>query len=183
MFYATYADMVDLLSFLEALQPLQYTRTGMFPTREPQTVRSYKDIPGLGVASHPTAIVSPAYLLSFQGETVESTEVPRKAGGVLFTVHNGDNHNTINLRPGGRYGDNVILCGSIATISTSQHALLLYKIVSKQLRQKFRPVEEYWVGAEAMQAWKAGARLTVAVQSPPMADLGARGGADESEPD
>ena len=176
MFYSTETDMASILSSLEAIQPFQYTLTGLFREREPLTVRSYRDIPDLGIASHPTAIVSPAYLMSLQGETVDVREVPQKAGGVRFAIDQRANANTTVIRPGGRYGEDVILYGTFDTVSASQHALTLYGIVSKLLRQRFQPVEEYLVGPDALRAWKSGTRLTIAVQSPAEFDLGSNGG-------
>ena len=176
MFYATKTDMTDVLASLEAIQPFQYTLTGLFREREPLTLRSCRDIPDLGIASHPTAIASPAYLMSLQGETVDVREVPQKAGGMRFAIDQRANANTTVIRPGGRYGDRVILHGTFDTISLSQHALTLYGIVSKLLRQKFQPVEECLVGPDAFRAWKEGARLTIAVQSHTKFDLGSRGG-------
>ena len=183
MFYATTTDMVEVLSTLEAAQPFQYTLTGMFRERQPTTFRPFREVPELGIAAHPSAVGNNSYLMALQGEGVDSEQVPQKAGGVLFSIDQTSCPNAIFLAPGGRHGGSVILYGMIGTISTAQQSLALYKIASKHLRQKFTPVDEYWVGPDAMRAWKAGTRLTVVVQSPPTADLRARGGRDESEPD
>ena len=171
VFYAVANDMSDLLAALEVAQDVQYTRTGLFAERDPVTVRSYREIPDFGIAIHPTAVANPSYMMSLRGETVDSTPIPQKAGGVLFAVDQSSNSNAIFLQPGGRYGSDVILYGTVGTMSPSQQALTLYKIVSKLLRKKFSPVNEYLVGPDAFEAWNAGARLTIAVQSPPEFNL------------
>ena len=171
IFYAAANDMSDLLAALEAAQDVQYTRTGLFAEREPVTVRSFRDLPGFGIATRPNATANPGYLLSLRGESLESTEIPQKTGGVLFSVGQSANPNTIHLRPGGRYGQDILLNGTVGTVATSQQALILYSIVSKLIRKKFTPVNEYLVGPEALEAWNAGARLTIAVQSPPEFNL------------
>ena len=141
LLYAAATDVRLALSRLEALQPFQYTRTGMFKQADPAVFRSFRDIPDLGLAPHPTAIANPGYLLSLPGETVAVRDVRQKAGGVLFAVDQQANPNTVHLRPGGQHGDDVILSGALGTASTSAHSVMLFGIVSKLLRQVFTPVE------------------------------------------
>jgi hypothetical protein len=171
VFYATADDLGSVLSPLEDKNPLQYTLMGLFETNEPQTYLSYTDIPDLGRASHPTAAANRSYLLSFQGTEVRVREVPQKAGGVLFSVDQAYNEDTVVLRPAGRHGNDIILCGMIGTVSQSVTSKILYDFVGKQFRKTFKKEREFFVGREAFNVRNAGVRLTIGASSPAEFDL------------
>jgi hypothetical protein len=171
MFYATEVDLGSVLSPLETELPLQYTLTGLFKVNKPQTVPSYANIPGFGRAVHPTAAANPSYLLLPQGTEVYCREVPQKSGGMLFGVDQRCNEDSIVLRPAGRYGNDIILCGMLGTVSQELTSKRLYEFVKKRLRNDFQKRREFFVGHEALDAWKAGVRLTIGASSPPEFDL------------
>jgi hypothetical protein len=171
MFYATSADLGSVLSPLEAEKPLQYTRTGLFETNEPQTYFSYTNIPDFGRAPHPTAVANPCYLVSLQGTEIHVRAVPQKAGGVFFAIDQLWNDGSIAFSPGGRHRNNVILYGMVGTVSQSAASKALYNIVAKALRKNFLKTQEFFVGPEALHICKSGARLTIGVSSPPEFDL------------
>jgi hypothetical protein len=171
IFYATAGDLGSVLSPLEAVKPLQYTLTGLFETNIFQTYESYADIPDFGRASHPTAAANRSFLLSYQGTNLRVREVPQKAGGVLFGVDQANNEDTIVLRPAGRHGNNIILCGMMGTVSQSITSKILYDFVGKQFRRNFEKEREFFVGREAFDLWNAGVRLTIGASSPAEFDL------------
>src|SRR5262249_28723861 len=102
---------------------------------------------------------------------ISSIEVPQKESGVLFAVDQRSNPDTIVLQPGGRHGNEVILCGMIGTVSSSPISKQLYKDVMTAFRRMFRKQREFLVGHEASEVWNAGVRLTVGAMSPPQFDL------------
>jgi|HubBroStandDraft_1064217.scaffolds.fasta_scaffold52372_4 hypothetical protein len=163
--------MAGLLSTCETSRPCEYTLCGLFLEREPKTARSFKEIPDLGIAIHPTAAANPTYLVSLDGEGIAIREVRQRAGGVRFAIDQLVNENTVALRPDGRYGNDVLLAGQIGTASTSPQSRALFKILANLMRQRFSKMNVFYLGSEALKAWKAGARLTIAVQSPPEFDL------------
>ncbi|HWY61940.1 MAG TPA: hypothetical protein VNW15_08590 [Rhizomicrobium sp.] len=171
MFYATAADLSAVLSPIETERPLQYTLMGLFETTRSQTHLSYAGIPDFGRASNPTAAANPSYLLSLQGAQLRSRKVLQKAGGILFGVDQSCNADTIVLRPAGKYGNTVILCGMMGTASQAVTSKILYDFVGKQIRKHFKKSQEFFVGREAFDAWNAGARLTIGAPSPPEFDL------------
>jgi hypothetical protein len=95
-----------------------------------------------------------------------SLEVPQKSGGSLFAVDQRGNSDTALLQPGGRYGNSIILCGMIGTISTSETSKSLYMELARIFRSLFRKQREFYVGPEALEACNAGARLTISAFSP-----------------
>ena len=119
MFYATALDLSSVLSALEATKPIRYTRMGLFATKIPQTYSSFMHIPDFARAVHPTAVANPSYLVSLQDMKIHVREVPQKAGGILFAVDQAENPDSVAFRPGGRYGNAVILYGTISTVSQS----------------------------------------------------------------
>jgi hypothetical protein len=171
LFYATKQDLAPVLSSLEAQKSLQYTLTGMFDKNRLQTYFSYTDIPNFGQASHPNAIASPTYLVSLRGTALRALEVPQEAGGICFAISQMLNDDTIIFSPGGWYGNSVILYGSIGTVSNSVTSKTLYNFFAKVFRGHFQKVQEFYVGAEALNLAKGGVRLTIGASSPPEFDL------------
>jgi hypothetical protein len=171
MFYATALDLSSVLSVLEAAKPIQYTTTGLFETKVPQTYSSFTGIPDFGRAIHPTAVANPSYLLSMQGTQIRTREIPQKAGGVLFAVDQAENPDSVVFRPGGRYGNAVILYGTIGTVSQSSESKDLYNFCMKAFRKGFLRQQEFLVGPEAREVWNAGVRLTIGASSPVEFDL------------
>jgi hypothetical protein len=170
-FFATGHDLADVLSTFETNRRCHYTLCGLFVEHEPKTGKSYKEIPDLSIAIHPTAAANPTYLVSLNGERIAIRDVRQKAGGVRFAIDQLVNENTFVVRPGGRYDGNVLLAGEISTSSESQQSRARFKILANLVRQRFSKVNAFYLGSEALSAWKAGARLTIAVQSPPEFDL------------
>ena len=171
MLYGTALDFGSVLSALEAAQPLQYTLMGMFKVRSPQSYQSYESIPDFGRATHPTAVANRRYLLASGGTRILMREVSQKLGGVLYSVDQLVNEDTIVLRPGGRFGNDVILCGMIGTVSESTVSKELYRLVVSAFRENFRQEREFLIGPEAHAAWSAGVRLTIGALAPSEFDL------------
>ncbi len=166
MFYATAKDLALVLSTLESQKELEYTQTGQFETNKPRTYGSYTKIPNFGVASHPTAIANPSYLVSLRGTPIRARRIIQNTGKHRFAFDQQLNEDTVALWPGGRYGSDIILDGMIGTISDTAASISLYKSMLKALREHFDRVEEFFVGPEALQLGKAGFRLTAAASSP-----------------
>src|SRR5665213_679603 len=171
MFFATTADIISVLSALDIADSLQYTRAGLFNADRPQSYLSYVDIPDFGRTTHPNAVGNPMYLLSSQVVQVKVRDVPQKSGGVLSAIDQLENPDSIVLRPGGWYGNDIILCGMTGTVSHSAESKKLYDLAGKVLRKHFTRQQEFLVGPEAREAWSAGVRLTIGASSPPGFDL------------
>jgi len=171
LFYATKHDLAPALSSLEAQKSLQYTLTGLFDKNKLQTYFSYANIPNFGQASHPNAIANPTYLVSLRGTALHAREVPQESGGVFFAISQMLNDETIIFSPGGWYGNGIILYGSIGTVSNDATSKILYNFFAKAFREHFRKVQEFYVGAEALNLAKSGVRLTIGASSPPEFDL------------
>ena len=171
LFYATASDLAPLLSSLEAQKRLQYTLAGMFEVNRPQTYRSYADIPRFGEPRHPNGVANPYWLISPEATAIEIEAIPQRAGGTRFAIDQKLNEYTVTFRPGGRYGADVLLYGEVSTIWDTIVSTDLYNFVAELFRERFKLVQEFLVGADALNLCKAGVRLTLSASSPTEFDL------------
>jgi len=171
MFFATASDLVPLLASLEAQQSLQYTLLDLSKVDDPLIYQSYAEIPDFGIASHPTAVANPQYLVCHAGTAVRVQPVPQQAGGIRFAIDPEWNPDTVALRPGGRYGSNAILYGSVGTVMDSAISKDLYRFLAKPFGRNFQKHDAFYIGPEALKLWRDGVRLTTAANSPPEYDL------------
>jgi hypothetical protein len=166
MFYATARDLTPVLSLLEAQKKLQYTAMRHVVTNKPQTYFSYADIPEFGRADDATAVMNPKYLVALQGTAVQVETIYPKTGGINFAVNQGLNKDTVGLRPGGMYGNDVLLYGTIGTVSESNASLHLYDFMVEPYLARFTEVHGFFLGPEALGLWKSGIRLTTSATGP-----------------
>jgi hypothetical protein len=165
MFYATARDLTPLLSLMEARKKLQYTPMRHVVTNRAKIYLSYTDIPDFGQTNDPTAILNPAYLVALQGTVVQVKSIPQKTGGVNFAIGQELNKDTVTLRPGGMYGHDALLYGSIGTVSESDASLDLYDFMVEPYLASFAEVYGFFLGPEAFDLWKRGVRLTTSAAS------------------
>lgn len=171
MFYATARDLIPVLSLLEARKKLQYTPMRHVETNKPQIYLSHSDIPDFGRTCDPSGINNPAYLVALQGTVVKVETICPKVGGVSFSVDQRLNNDTVTLRPGGMYGNDVLLYGTIGTVSETPASLNLYDFMIEPYLARFTAVREFFLGPEALGLWKSGVRLTTSATSPADFDL------------
>ncbi len=171
MFFATARDLAPVLSGLESRRKLRYTPCRHVSTNRPQVYLSYADIPDFGQTNHPTAVMNPRYLVTLQGAAVQVREIPQRDGRVNFAIDQQLNKDSVNLRPGGMYGRDVLLYGAIGTVSESAPSLDLYDFMVEPYLERFVKVREFFLGSEAFDLWQSGVRLTVSATSPTDFDL------------
>jgi hypothetical protein len=166
MFFATARDLAPVLSLLEAQKKLQYTPMRDVVSNKAQIYCSYADIPDFGRTNHPTAVMNPAYLVALQGTVVQVKSIPQKAGGMNFSIGQGLNKDTVTLRPGGMYGHDALLYGSIGTVLESDASLNLYDFMVEPFLARFAHVHGLFLGPEAFDLWKSGVRMTASANPP-----------------
>ena len=171
MFYATARDLAPVLSFLESHKRLQYTPMRHVVSNKAQIYCSYADIPDFGRTNNPTAVNNPTYLVAPRGTAVRVESIPLRTGGINFAIGQRLNNDTVTIRPGGVYGHDVLLYGSIGTISKSKASLNLYDFIVEPYLTSFVQVHEFFLGPEAFDLWRSGIRLTSSATSPAKFDL------------
>jgi hypothetical protein len=164
-FFAMRDDQIALLGAVETRAWLKYVVSGLLPSREPKICYVGADIPTLGVARHESAIHGDSYLVMGRSEEIYVREVKQQQGGVLYSISQERNPNTIIFLHGGVI-ENVLLYGKAGTIWKTEASLKLYRLFCDVLRQNFSKVGPFYVGKSAYEFMKAGGRLTQAVQSP-----------------
>lgn len=173
MFFATAGDLAPVLSLLEAKKKLQYTPMRHVVSDKAQTHPSYADIPDFGRTNDPTAVMNPAYLVALQGTVVQVETIYPRTGGVNFAIGQRLNKDTVTLRPGGMYGHDAFLYGSIGTVSESEASLDLYDFMVEPFIARFTDVHGLFLGPEGFDLWKSGVRMTASATSP--ADFNLKG--------
>ncbi|HEY6619968.1 MAG TPA: hypothetical protein VIY68_10510 [Steroidobacteraceae bacterium] len=161
LFYATTRDLTPVLAQLETLRKLQYTPMRLVVSSRPETYLSYADIPDFGRTCDPTAVMNQSYLVAPQGTVVQVKSIPQRIGGINFSIGQGLNKDTVTLSPGGMFGQDVLLYGSIGTVSESGTSLDLYDFIVEPYLARFADVHGFFLGPEAFDLWKSGVRLTV----------------------
>jgi hypothetical protein len=171
MFYATARDLTPVLVLLEAQEKIQYTPTLHVVTNKAEIYLTYADIPAFGQTCNPTAVGNQRYLVARQGTMVQVESIALKKGGINLAIGQRLNPDTVTLRPGGMYGHDALLYGVIGTVSESEASLTLYDFMVEPYLARFVPVNEFFLGPEAFDLWKAGVRLTTSATSTAKFDL------------
>jgi hypothetical protein len=174
-FFATRADLEPGLLAAEHQRPLQYVLRGLFPTPAVAPVTTALEIPDLGRS--PTGDwISPDYLVLDADNKLEIRSVPQRRGGILYAVDEVANPCAVILRPGGLYGSECLIAGSIEAVG-DLHSLELYRVFRRTVVKGFKRIQEFFVGPEAARLRDAGMRLTQRVQAPAECDLERQAGA------
>jgi len=174
MFFATAGDLAPILSLLESQKKLQYTPMRRVVSNRAQTYFSYADIPDFGRTNNPTAVHNPAYLVALQGTVVQVKGIPQKTGRTNFAIDQRLNKDTVTLRPGGMYGHDAFLYGSIGTVSETDASLHLYDFMVEPFLARFVNQHGLFLGPDAFDLWKSGVRMTTSATSP-AADFNLKG--------
>lgn len=78
-----------------------------------------------------------------------------------------ENPDSIRSSPGGLFGDDILICGHIDTISKSPRSLDLYQKFAQIVTKRFQRIGSYRVGPEAEKLTDEGFRLlTISIKSP-----------------
>lgn len=189
-FFATRDDLLGVSEDIESSRPLRYTRFDHVTKLPPESFASAADIPHLGIATHPSAGGGDTYLVCDREMTVKprplrtvtiadlerasDTEKKRLMpvlGVERFAIDQLFNPDTITFDAGGIWKGNILLNGSIGSASDSKISLELMKRFISTIKSKFKKVRAFYVGPQAMDLLKKGARLTISEDSPTNYDL------------
>lgn len=170
-FYATREDLIPAIQRIESARTLQYTLTGMFETPNPIRFASAFDIPDLGLSRYGDKIGDDWFLVMDRKETIYVEEVEQIAGGVLYDIGLMNNPTAFSFQPGGRFGDQTLIIGSVGTGTHDSSSLTLCKWFWNHLKREFVKVRDCYLGNEAHKMLKQGWRLTESSQSPSSYDF------------
>lgn len=170
-FYATKADLVPVLTNIEAGNLLTYARYGSYLTPVFPAFDSGLELPLLGVASSDSAVSCDAYVVVSRGVEVIPREIQRSDGVRRYAVDQLLNPQSITFHPGGLRSPGALLHGRVATAATTAESRRLLGRFNRALKKSFRKVAAFYVGPEAFSLLVQGTRLTMALRSPSLYDL------------
>jgi hypothetical protein len=170
-FYATRPDLLLGLQAVESEGKLQYILTGMFSSSTPTVYFSAADIPDLGMARWGSAVAEAKHLVAEAGVEIYVERVPQNRGGILYCISLTANPTGFVFRPAGRFGDKIIIRGSVGAAMGHPKSLADCKRFWQTLHKGFKKVEDCYVGPEAYRLLEQGWRLTADIHSPPEFDL------------
>jgi hypothetical protein len=189
-FYATRNDLLTVANRVESEHPIKYVRFGHTTTLPPDSFARIVTIPGLGIASHPSAVGCCKYLVCnvdtvikprelktlTEADVAESIIANKESlkpliGVNRYAIDQLMNPDTISFAAGGIWKDEILLHGGIGTASQTEVSLSHFKRFQAALRKSFTKVRAFYVGPEALDLLKSGMRLTISAQSPREFDL------------
>jgi len=167
-FFATASDVKAVLETAEARTNLQFVRAGRSAMNPPLRYERSADIPNLGIAAGASSVLCDRYLVSAAGLRINARVL---TSDPPFAIDQLVNPKTVTLNAGGLWKNNILLRGSIGTASKDSDSWGLMKMFRPIFKNAFTNVKGMFVGPEAFELWRNGARLTGAEQSPPEFDL------------
>ena len=196
--FGTTQDLLLLAKQAEGVTPMKYVRKGITTTTAQEFSRAI-EIPNFGKALSPSATACDSFLVSnpttptrarrLKGITQEELRTPsvtlsgkdfrldrslwpaNVAGPDRLVIDQLENPDIVVLAPGGNWDETTLLAGSIGTASETEEAIRIMKIFETAVKALFVSIKAFFVGANAQELLKRGARLTSALQSPKQLDL------------
>jgi hypothetical protein len=169
-FFALKDDLLPVLEAVECEVPLKYMLMGQSPKVEVESFSSGMEIPNLGISATESASSGRSFLVTGRAVPMEVRPIKGPAG-IRYSLDQLGNPDSVTFSPGGRWGEDVVLNGRVATVSNSQFAQELMKLFNRSFKKQFFKVKAYYVGPGAYILLDAGKRLTAAEQSPREFDL------------
>jgi len=172
-FFALKEDLLPVLEFVDSKGPFKYIRTGAYALGElTDDIIYYKgtDLPDLGKASADSGVCCDQFLVCERKAMIYLRFFETIEGERVF-IDGRVNPDTVTLRPGGLWNDEMVIEGTVGTGHNSEKCRALMKLFLSGLRKTFTCVRGAYVGPKAMELLKAGKRLTQAAQCPREFDL------------
>lgn len=169
-FYATAADLESLLRAIQTEHDIFFVQAGLFESPIQDCRKTLLDS-NLGIATKGDSNHEDTYLISESGISIQNRTVPQHGGGIKYAIDQMINPKTLVFRPGGVFGDNIVIAGYVGTVSQDAASTSLFKLFSKEINRQFVKIKSFHVGKEAYECLKNGWRLTTGEKSPPLYDL------------
>src|SRR5437762_10434006 len=110
-FFATRDDLLPVLQEVELHHALKYLECGLFGDAERPVFHSSLELENLGTAVAGDSNREPTFLVLRSEASLKVREVLQRRGALKYAVDQLNNPESIVLKPGGRYGDSVIIAG------------------------------------------------------------------------
>jgi hypothetical protein len=169
-FFASKSDLEFLQQGIETKHRLQFVEAGLFDVVL-QTRTETLLGPNFGIALKGDGNHEITYLVADLATAIQVRAVPQHKGGVKYAIDQQMNPGTIVFRPGGTYGENVLIAGFVGTISDAASSLAIFQLFKREINAQFKGIKSFLVGREAAVLLQKGWRLMNNVESPSLYDL------------
>ena len=168
--FATKDDWHNLLAAVEERLAVAYVLGGRH-TEPPGRIDTFREFGNLGSASSGNASSEQIYLCLSADAEIQLRSVEQRNGDQIKFVDQQSNPDSIALKPGGKFGENIIIAGQIGIVSETDWSLQTFSTFQKEVRKQFEKIKSYYVGKEAQRLLDEGWRLTANARSPQEYDL------------
>lgn len=168
--YLTRADWLDVTAAFERRCPVRYARAGEVDG-EVQSWGAAQDTEDFGVAPTGDASTNPWFLILPTDVEPVARTAERRAGVERRVVDRFGNPRSLQVRPGGAFGALFVIVGEVALPTGDEWVEDAHQALLEELAVCTREVGEFFVGAEALQRRRRGARLTPYVDGDTLYDL------------
>lgn len=173
-FYALNPDLTAVLERVDPASELIFVLAGNYEAANfslaKKTFANWHEIPGLGVATSHSSISCNSYLVHRPGIDLSLRRIGA-GSGARICIDQLLNPDTVTFTPGGRFDEETVLSGRVATVSSSTEAVELMKRFRSAVRKHFRKVGAFSVGPEAYKLLLDGKRLCASVKASSTIDL------------
>jgi hypothetical protein len=169
--FALKADRLSVLNEVESKRSVKYTLDQT--SAKPKVQEWYKavDLPDLGHANCEQSAGCNKFFLSDWKTEIQHQRYQLLTGETRYSLDQLRNPDTVLFCPAGIWKPEIIIAGSVTTISDTAYAQSLMRLFTRTIRKHFTKVKVFWVGPEAMIGFRRAYRLTIAEQSPTEYDL------------
>jgi hypothetical protein len=168
-FYATADDISSIVSAVLVQSPMTFVQTDLY--EQCPVLAEWQDIAGLfGIAVAGDQAREPTFLV-LSGAQFVPRAVPQRDGSTKVAADQIRNPKSIILRPGGKWHDEAIIAGQVSTISEDTDSVALWNCFAQVIKKRWKKIQSYYVGTEALNFLRGGGRLTFNIKSPSEYDL------------
>lgn len=170
-FFADVDDIRPIFEEIEIMDSVHYFQTGLFDRDEPSEYESIFELPNLGCVSNGDWNQNPSYIIMPRSEIVKVRMIPQKSGGIKYAIDQLQNPSSCVIKPGGIFNDNILVGGTVGSVSSSGFSTQLIKAFSSLFKVRFKKVGQFYVGNGARAKLQNGWRLVTNSKSPVEYDL------------
>lgn len=164
-------DIEPIIKEIESSYPIHYFLAGLFDSDQPVHYSSILQSPNLGYVSNGDWNHNASYLVVPKDKYIKVRSVPQRKGGVKFAIDQMENPESCVLKLSGIYSGEILVGGSLGTISSSDFSIDFMNAFRRLLKKHFDKLGEFYVGKAARQKLDTGWRLVTNDKSPVEYDL------------
>lgn len=173
-FFATPTDIESLLSAFEIKIDFdfKYVLTGRTLKESREVYTSFKDIPDKGISTHETGYFSTGYMILPLEDRLVINIGRQRSGDACWDLDTESHKNAVSFVMGGVWEENTLLAGEILYAWDTETGIKIVKALRAAFRSgKYKKIDGYLLGEDALNWLQRGKRLTRAAQSPRECDL------------